>query len=101
MDAPSDIIQQFVTTWGMPHMDFFASRLNCQIANYVSWKPDPSAVHINAFTLNWGGGKLMYAFPPFALIGRILQKVACDKAEMILVYYFLALYNYNQSSTYR
>ena len=27
----------------------------------------------------------MYAFPPFALIGKVLQKVRKDKAELILI----------------
>ena len=29
--------------WGKPEIDLFASRLNCQLDEFMSWKPDPSA----------------------------------------------------------
>lgn len=45
-------------------MDFFASRINAQVALYVSWKSDPSATYINAFTVNWENISL-YAFFTF------------------------------------
>ena len=32
-----------------------------------------------------GGGSLYYAFPPFALVGLVLQKMVMDSAELILV----------------
>ncbi|XP_029770325.1 glypican-1-like, partial [Terrapene carolina triunguis] len=38
----------------------------------------------DAFLLNWSG-PLMYAFPPFPLIGRVLQKVKSDGARIILI----------------
>ena len=62
----------------------FASRLNYQTSPYVSWGPDPQAVAVDAFTLNWNFS-LIYAFPPFSLIAPVLQKIQEDKAEMILV----------------
>jgi hypothetical protein len=34
-------------------MDLFASRLNCQISKFASWKPDPDAVVIDAFSFPW------------------------------------------------
>ena len=39
--------------WGEPHIDLFASRLNNQVQNYVSWFPDPNAQFVDAFSLNW------------------------------------------------
>ena len=41
---------------------------------YVSWPADPFAIVTNAFSLEWQG-EIGYAFPPFALIGRCLQKM--------------------------
>ena len=37
----------------IPDVDLFASRLNYQVESYVSWRADPSSVHIDAFTLDW------------------------------------------------
>ena len=65
-------------------MDLFASRLNFQLPRYVSWNPDPEAVATDAFSINWSND-LHYAFPPFSLIGRVLQKIVQDAADVILI----------------
>lgn len=61
------LCQRFYT----PEIDLFATRINAQLPAFVSWKPDPSAMDINAFTLDWDG-KSLYAFPPFSVISRAL-----------------------------
>ena len=43
----------------------FYQRLTC--LQYISWKPDPQAYAVDAFTQNWADMKF-YAFPPFSLI---------------------------------
>lgn len=67
-----------------PKIDLFASRLNNQLPAFVSYRPDPLAMAINAFTLDWGETPF-YAFPPFSIIPRVLQKIFHDKASGILV----------------
>ena len=55
-----------------PKIDLFASRLNKQLPVFVSYRPDPEAAYVNLFSMEW---KIeFYAFPPFSLIGRIIQK---------------------------
>ena len=76
---------RLVTLWGRPSIDMFASRLNYKLTPYVAWKPDPGALAIDAFTLNWSDYPLLYCFPPFSLIGKVLQKIQMDKATAILV----------------
>ena len=34
-----------------PDIDLFASRLNYQVGRYVSWKPDPGAWAVDAFSV--------------------------------------------------
>jgi len=75
-----DICKQF----GTPDIDIFASRLNAQLARYFSWKPDPRAEAVDALTQDWGQD-IIYAFPPFCLIGSCLRKMIDDKAEGIIV----------------
>ena len=65
-------------------IDLFASRLNKQLDCYVSWKPDPFAWTVDAFTFDWSKF-FVYAFPPFTLIGRILQKIELDMVEQAIV----------------
>ena len=67
-----------------PEIDLFASRLNAQLAKYVAWHPDPGALQIDAFTMQWLETK-NYIFPPFSLISRCLQKLALDSAQAIMV----------------
>ena len=65
-------------------IDMFASRLNAKLKKYVSFYPDHLANATNAFMLDWSR-ELLYMFPPFSLIPRILQKVQTDKAEAVLI----------------
>ena len=68
----------------VPNIDLFASRLNHQLMPYVSYKPDPSAMCINAFTMNWWQHQF-YAFPPFSILPKVLQKIREDEATGIVI----------------
>ena len=65
-------------------IDLFASRLNFQISPYVSYRPDPDAYAVDAFTLTWSSFTF-YAFPPFSIIPQVLQKVSQDRATGLLI----------------
>lgn len=79
-DAFKDIIRCF----GNPQIDLFASRCNTKCPIYVSWKMDPEAQAVDAFTLSWKDC-YFYAFPPFSLMTKVLQKIIHEKAEGIVV----------------
>ena len=66
------------------NLDLFASRLNNKLSKFCSWKPDPDCAHVDAFSINWSSYHF-YAFPPFSLIPRCLQKVIQDRAKGVLV----------------
>ena len=67
-----------------PEIDLFASRNNYQISLYVSYLPDPYAIAIDAFSVNWNSYKF-YAFPPFSLINKVIQKIQSEGGTGILV----------------
>ena len=67
-----------------PVIDLFATKHNTQLDRFVSFKPDPEALFINSFSLNWGQ-MAFYAFPPFNLILRTLDKIKEDQGTGILV----------------
>ena len=75
-----NVFDNIVRLYGLPEIDLFASRLNAQLPIYVSWMPDPTAWAVDAFTLDWGRMNF-YAFPPFSLVPRCLQKIRQDKAR--------------------
>lgn len=68
-----------------PQIDLFASRLNNQFTQYVSYRPDPLALAIDAFTMQWSD-LYFYAFPPFSLIPHVLSKIQREKATGICVF---------------
>lgn len=69
---------------GSSEIDLFASAKNHKHKRYVSYMPEKGAVAINAFSIYWKY-KLHYAFPPFSVIGRVLQKMCEEEAEVIMV----------------
>ena len=76
--------KEICAQFGTPSVDTFATRLNNKVARFHSWKPDPKAEAIDTFTTDWTG-ELVYAFPPFCLVGRVLQKMLNEKVEAILI----------------
>lgn len=69
---------------GPLQVDLFASRLTNQLRDYVSWRPDPTAIATDAFTLDWTQFR-GYANPPWNLVGRVLAQVREQKAQLVLV----------------
>lgn len=78
------VFLRLCSLYGKPDVDLFASRLNAQVEKYVSWKPDPSAIATDAFSLSWGG-QTFYAFPPFCLIAKCLRKIEADEANGFMI----------------
>lgn len=65
-------------------IDLFASRLNNKLEKYVSYRPEPNAFAIDAFSFQWTD-ELLFIFSPFSLIPRILQKLEEDQAEAVMI----------------
>ena len=68
-----------------PEIDLFPSRLNAQFTRYVAYRPDPGAVAIDAFSLDWSTLNF-YAFPSFSVIPAVLKKIRDDKATGVCVF---------------
>ena len=67
-----------------PEIDLFTSALNFQLPRYCSRCPDARAWRIDALSFSWANLRL-YAFPPLSLLPRILEKIAQDRADLLLV----------------
>ena len=67
-----------------PEIDLFASRLSNQLPSYYSWKPDPSSLGRDALQQK-RYHKSLYAFPPFALIHKVLKKVEEEKVPSLII----------------
>ena len=78
------IFRRINTLLGPCQVDLFATRLNHQLPCYISWRPDLFGMSKDAFQGKWTGF-LGYAFPPFALVGKCLQKVRREKGSLLIV----------------
>ena len=81
----NEIFQKLVENFGQPSIDMFATRLNYKCERYVAWQPDPYSVAVDAFSLDWASEKLVYIFPPFCIIHKVLQKIDFDGADAIVI----------------
>ena len=70
--------------FGKPEIDLFASRLNTKCTKYASYKPDPDAYHVTAFSMCWLNLN-SYIFLPFSIVGRVLAKPAQDQATALVI----------------
>ena len=80
-----ELFKTVCAKWGTPDIDLFASRLNCQLVPYCSWKPDPGAKAVDAMSIDWSI-YFFYAFPPFNMMGRVLRKVEEEQAEGVIIF---------------
>ena len=78
-----ETFRQLSLIWKMK-TDLFASAWNAQLPQFISWAPQPNAMAVNAFAQDWRNLH-GYAFPPFALIPRILFKLKRDQIDLVLV----------------
>jgi hypothetical protein len=46
------VFQALLNRWGPFEVDLFASRLTHQLPKFASWKPDPMATYVDAFSVN-------------------------------------------------
>ena len=85
MDAKSKIFNEAQKVLSFkPQIDCFTARINTQLSEYFSRRPDAEAKFIDAFTVNWRPD-LCYAFPPFSLLPRALQKTQVEQIEDLIV----------------
>ena len=78
-----DLASKIFNVWHCD-IDLFSSAWNAQLPAFVSWRPQPGAYAVNAFSLNWGSWRA-YLFPPFALILRCLAKIRRDRANVVFI----------------
>ena len=61
--------------------------LQDQIRNYLiffSPVPDSTAYAVDAFSVDWSGMTL-YAFPPTAILNKVIRKITSDPCQVLLI----------------
>ena len=65
-------------------IDLFASRFSNQLPSYYSCKPDPNSLGTDALQQKCYH-KILYAFPPLALINKVLKKGEEEKVPSLIL----------------
>ena len=79
-----EIFQAICQTWHTPQLDLFATRFNNKLPQFVSPVPDPNAWAVDSLSLSWENLD-PYAFPPTALLGRVLSKVKDSPCKRMVI----------------
>ena len=79
------VVKQIFQVFGTPMCDLFASAKNHQLPLYYSQMYDPQAAGTDALRQSWKGEVLLYAFPPIALLLKVLNKIRLEEASVVLV----------------
>lgn len=77
--------QKVDSLWGPHSIDLFATSNNCQLPRFFAYRPSPGAAAIDAFIQDWRKERNLYGNPPFAQIGRVLQKVIAERVTMTII----------------
>ena len=78
------VVDRICQVWGTPQIDLFATRYNRKFPQFVSPIPDETALAVDALSISWKGLRA-YAFPPLALLTKVVTKVREAPCELFLV----------------
>ena len=78
------VFKRICTKWFTPQVDLFATRLNHKLSLYVSPVPDQNAWNIDVLNISWSS-LVAYAYPPTALLPKVIQKVRQYNCLLILI----------------
>ena len=78
------VFSRITKVMGKVTLDLFANLWNRQVPRFYAWKPQPHAIGLDSLAHPWPlkGG---YAFPPWILIPKIIQKIRREGVEVILI----------------
>ena len=68
------VFKQICHKWFAAHVDLFATRLSHKVPLYIPQVPDENGWDTDALNINWLG-LTSYAYPPTALLHRVIQKI--------------------------
>lgn len=77
---PRRVFRQLNKCWGPFKIDAFATRINAQLQQFWSIRPDPDASAQDAFQQAWTK-KGMYLFPPWKLIPQVLHQITNQRIQ--------------------
>ena len=69
---PAEVFKAIWNLWYQPRVDLFATRFKKKLPQFVSPVLDPQTWAVDALSLSWEGLD-PYAFPPAAILGKVVE----------------------------
>ena len=79
-----ETVQDLFRRWGRLNIELFAIRQNAQLHTFCCWRRDAQAYAIDSLAIPWMGMEA-YAFPPIALVSKVLAKLKNHQCWLILI----------------
>ena len=80
-----EALDKLFSAWGQPTIDLFATKENKVLPIFCSPYPDESAWAVDALSIAWDDFQLAYAFPPQAIVPKVLQKIRESKGSTFIL----------------
>ena len=81
----NEIFQLIERRFGKMDLDLFATSLNKKTPHFVSLRPEPGALYVDAFSQCIPHNMQVFANPPFILLARLLAKIHREEAELVVL----------------
>ena len=79
-----ELYKELCEKFGNSNIDLFASYINKQLNQSVSWYPKAGAVALDASSLTWNN-IYFYMLAPFSFVGQTLAKITWDGTKAVPV----------------
>ena len=79
------VFAELVRRYGEPSVDAFADPGNAQVARYYTRFHIRGTAGVDAFTQDWAAEELVYAFPPFSMVGRTVRYAIMMHAKLLII----------------
>ena len=80
-----EALDKLFAVWSQPTIDLFATKENKVLPIFCSPFPDESAWAVDALSAAWDDFQLAYAFPPQAIVPKVLQKIRESKGSTFVI----------------
>ncbi|XP_029460045.1 uncharacterized protein LOC115092844 isoform X1 [Rhinatrema bivittatum] len=84
-ELSEEAMQLLIRRWGVPRLDLMATRANAKAARFFSCRREHGAEGVDALVLSWPSNVLLYVFPPWPLVGKVLRRIEPHQGPVILV----------------
>ncbi|XP_029446932.1 uncharacterized protein LOC115085256 [Rhinatrema bivittatum] len=85
LELSEEAMDLVIHKWGVPHLDLMATLRNAKAPRFFSRRRKHSSEGMDALVLPWPSDVLLYVFPPWPLVGKVLRRIEAHNGLIILI----------------